>query len=151
FDPLLGQFLLINVGAGANPGLDCALCIPLRYCLCQKPVKCSAGTVSHAVFHYMWPTHTDRGLPHFLCMSQVIRMYTLHPAITFDLFEGHRQIIAHGLIVVGDRPIGPCNPDKLRNRIHQGTEFLFLLLALGDISACTDEVLDLLILITMWA
>src|SRR5258707_4737908 len=113
FDSLFGLFLLIDIGAGPNPVEDRALRIALRHTSDQKPAIGSAAAVLHAMLHFLRHARLDGGLPHVPDSGPIIRMHPCHPANSFGLFMGHRQKVDQALIVVGDRPIRSCDPDKL--------------------------------------
>src|SRR5258708_36669744 len=122
FELLFGSFLVLDVGAGAKPVQGHALCISLRHASSKKPAIRSACAVLQAMFHFIGHACLDGGLPHIPYTLLVIRMHTRHPALTFDLFEGHRQTADQALMTVGEIPIASGVPDQLGEAITRGTQ-----------------------------
>src|SRR5258706_4348288 len=145
FELLLGPFLLLNIGAGANVFQDPALRICERHGFDQEPAISSARASTKALFRFIRPAGLDGVLPLRLDTWPVIRMDTLQPSISLRLLGGHAGIVAPALIRIVDIPVGSPGPDQLGDGIDQHTDFVFGSLARGDVDAGHDEILDVVV------
>src|SRR5438034_6358488 len=144
FELLLRSFLLLDIGAGAKPLDDLALGIFERLCSDQEPAIATGRAMAQAQFRFIWPAGLDGALPPRLDAWPVIGMDTLQPSISLRLFGSHAGIVAPALICIVNKPVWSPGPDELGDGIKQYLQFVFGVLAFGDIPACADEILDLL-------
>src|SRR5207302_10619516 len=78
-----------------------------------------------------------------------VRVDELEASVPSYLLRGFAGIVTPALVRVCSSAIGAHHPDEVGDGIDQRTQFVFGVLAFSDIAACTDEILDLPVGITM--
>src|SRR5258708_39991334 len=135
FEPLLGLFPVLDVGAGAKPFQDRALSILVRRSSRQEPAIVRGRAMLDAILHFIRRAGLKGALPRSQGAFAVIGVDGLEPAVALGLLGGDVGIVTPASVTVVTRAIGAHDPDKVGDGIDQDTDVVFGLLFLINIDA----------------
>ncbi len=139
------QFVVMNVGVGADPADDLAPVVARRHRPRQKrPVR--AIGAAQAEFDFVSLAAGNRLRPDGNCAGNIVGVDDLAPLISVEFAGTGACIFIHTRVEPVQRPVGPCGPDVVRHGFGEGAEFRFALPQrllrdhlLGDIGMRTDQ------------